>query len=158
MTITVLFDHPLITPLRAIADWIPLLARREMIVERFRTVRIQGLPPTIQGPTATFTRYADRYADQHADRHADADRYADQHADADDNEHRLPARPRRPPRRRPDCAMLDINDNENLFMTSSANDKVRANLINSSANYTIGLDLGHGELARLCLAGQRLAR
>ena len=53
--ISVLFDHPLITPLRAIADWIPLMARREMIVERFRTVRIQGLPPNIQGPTATFT-------------------------------------------------------------------------------------------------------
>jgi len=55
VTIAVLFDHPLITPLRAIADWVPLLARRDMIVERFRTVRIQGLPPTIQGPTATFT-------------------------------------------------------------------------------------------------------
>src|SRR5512139_3788077 len=53
--ITVLFDHPLITPLRAIADWVPLLARREMIVEKYRTVRIQGLPPTIMGPTPTFT-------------------------------------------------------------------------------------------------------
>jgi len=35
--------------------------------------------------------------------------------------------------------MLDYNENENLFMTSDADDKVTANLINSSANYTIGL-------------------
>ena len=35
--------------------------------------------------------------------------------------------------------MLDIDNNENLFMTSSANDKVQAYLINSSPNYTIGL-------------------
>ena len=55
VTIVVLFDHPLITPLRAIADWIPLLSRREMINEVYRTVRIQGLPPTIVGPTPTKT-------------------------------------------------------------------------------------------------------
>ena len=58
VAITVLFDHPLITPLRAIADWVPLVARREMIVEKYRTVRIQGLPPTIMGPTATNTSTA----------------------------------------------------------------------------------------------------
>jgi hypothetical protein len=45
--IAVLFDHPLITPLRAVADWVPLIARREMIVEQYRTVRVQGLPPTL---------------------------------------------------------------------------------------------------------------
>jgi hypothetical protein len=32
VTIAVLFDHPVITPLRAVIDWIPLLARRETIV------------------------------------------------------------------------------------------------------------------------------
>jgi hypothetical protein len=32
VTIVVLFNHPVITPLRAVIDWIPLLARRETIV------------------------------------------------------------------------------------------------------------------------------
>jgi hypothetical protein len=32
VTIAILFNHPFITPLRAIIDWIPLLARRETIV------------------------------------------------------------------------------------------------------------------------------
>jgi hypothetical protein len=32
VTIAVLFNHPVITPLRAVIDWIPLLARRETIV------------------------------------------------------------------------------------------------------------------------------
>jgi hypothetical protein len=31
--IAILFNHPVITPLRAVIDWIPLLARRETIVE-----------------------------------------------------------------------------------------------------------------------------
>lgn len=30
------FDHPLITPVRAIAEWVPLLSRREMIIENYR--------------------------------------------------------------------------------------------------------------------------
>jgi hypothetical protein len=33
VTIAILFNHPVITPLRAVIDWIPLLARRETIVE-----------------------------------------------------------------------------------------------------------------------------
>ena len=35
--------------------------------------------------------------------------------------------------------MLEFDNNENLFMTSSANDKVQAYLINRSPNYTIDL-------------------
>ncbi|HLF25476.1 MAG TPA: TadE/TadG family type IV pilus assembly protein [Anaerolineae bacterium] len=47
------FDHPLITPLRAIADWLPLTARREMVVEKFRAVRLAGVPPTVSVPSPT---------------------------------------------------------------------------------------------------------
>lgn len=47
------FDHPLITPLRVIADWVPLVAQREMVVERFRAVRIAGVPPTVIVPSPT---------------------------------------------------------------------------------------------------------
>jgi hypothetical protein len=47
------FDHPLITPLRVIADWVPLIAQREMVVERFRAVRIAGVPPTVIVPSPT---------------------------------------------------------------------------------------------------------
>ena len=49
------FDHPLITPLRAIADWVPLTARHEMVVENFRAVRIAGVPPTVIVPSPTPT-------------------------------------------------------------------------------------------------------
>jgi hypothetical protein len=41
------FDHPLITPLRAIADWVPLLSQRQMVNEEYRRVRLQGLPPPL---------------------------------------------------------------------------------------------------------------
>ncbi len=54
--IVAVFDHPLITPLRAIADWIPLISIREMVNESFRTVRLRNLPPTIRLPTATPTQ------------------------------------------------------------------------------------------------------
>ncbi|MER3469176.1 MAG: hypothetical protein C4314_04300, partial [Thermoflexus sp.] len=56
VVILVRFNHPIITPLlRPIAPWIPLVARREVINERFRTVRIRELPPTLSLPTRTPT-------------------------------------------------------------------------------------------------------
>ncbi len=138
VTIAVLFDHPLITPLRAIADWIPLLARREMIVEKFRTVRIQGLPPTIQGPTATFTNTpTDTPTRTPTDTPTPTNTPTNTPTPTITNTPTRTATPTATPT--PSCDMLDINHNENLFMSSSANDKVTANLINSSSNYTIGL-------------------
>jgi hypothetical protein len=138
VTIAVLFDHPLITPLRAITDWIPLLARREMIVERFRTVRIQGLPPTITGPTATFTDTpTDTPTSTPTDTPTPTNTPTHTPTPTTTNTPTRTATPTNTPT--PSCAMLDITDNENLFISSSANDKVTANLINSSSNYTIGL-------------------
>jgi hypothetical protein len=144
VTIVVLFDHPLITPLRAIAEWVPLIARREMIVEKYRTVRIQGLPPTIMGPTATFT-------------HTPTDTPTSSPTNTPTPTFTLTPTntptntPTRTPTRTPtstttptntptpSCEMLGYDEDENLFMTSSANDKVSAYLINTSSNYTIGL-------------------
>ena len=138
VTITVLFDHPLITPLRAIADWIPLLARREMIVEKYRTVRIQGLPPTIMGPTATFTDTpTNTPTSTPTDTPTPTNTPTNTPTRTPTNTATRTATPTNTPT--PSCDMLDIDNNENLFMTSSANDKVQAYLINSSANYTIGL-------------------
>jgi hypothetical protein len=56
VSVTVDFDHPLITPL--LSSWLPdlhLTARREGIVENFRTSRVVGLPATISVPTLTPT-------------------------------------------------------------------------------------------------------
>jgi Flp pilus assembly protein TadG len=67
ITINVLFNHPLITPIRGVAanagNWIRLSALRTMVVERFRTSRVFGLPPLValftptpsDTPTATIT-------------------------------------------------------------------------------------------------------
>ncbi len=55
LIVVVTFDHPLITPLRAIADWIPLTSRRQMINEKYRKVALQGLPPGLTGATLTPT-------------------------------------------------------------------------------------------------------
>ncbi len=49
------FDHPLITPLRAIAEWVPLLSRREMIIE---------VSPGPAGASATSNSVAQRYANE----------------------------------------------------------------------------------------------
>ena len=56
VSVTVDFDHPLISPLIS-SVWpnLHLTARREGIVERYRTARVVGLPATISGPTATPT-------------------------------------------------------------------------------------------------------
>ncbi len=54
VSVTVDFDHPLITPI--ISSWWPVMhlsAKREGIVENFRTARVVGLPATISGPTWT---------------------------------------------------------------------------------------------------------
>jgi len=54
VSVTVDFDHPLITPI--LSSWWPTLhlsAKREGIVENFRTARVVGLPATIAGPTWT---------------------------------------------------------------------------------------------------------
>ncbi|MDW8065957.1 MAG: pilus assembly protein [Anaerolineae bacterium] len=52
-------NHMVITPiLRQITPFIPLIARRDIINEEFRTVRLLGMPPTVVGgelPTATPT-------------------------------------------------------------------------------------------------------
>lgn len=61
VTINVLFNHPLITPIRGVAanvgNWIRLNALRTMVVERFRTSRVFGLPPLVAlfTPTPTDT-------------------------------------------------------------------------------------------------------
>ena len=54
VSVTVDFDHPLITP--GLSQLFPVLhlnAKREGIVEQFRTARVVGLPATISGPTWT---------------------------------------------------------------------------------------------------------
>jgi len=54
VSVTVDFDHPLITPI--LSNFWPVLhlnATREGIVEQFRTARIAGLPATISGPSLT---------------------------------------------------------------------------------------------------------
>jgi hypothetical protein len=56
VSVTVDFDHPLITPI--LNTWWPMLhlsARREGIVEQFRIARVVGLPSTLTGPTFTPT-------------------------------------------------------------------------------------------------------
>ncbi|HEX9978805.1 MAG TPA: TadE/TadG family type IV pilus assembly protein, partial [Acidimicrobiia bacterium] len=56
VSVTVDFDHPLITPI--LNAWWPMLhlsARREGIVEQFRIARVVGLPSTLSGPTFTPT-------------------------------------------------------------------------------------------------------
>jgi len=54
VSVTVDFDHPLITPI--LSSWWPTLhlsAKREGIVENFRTARVVGLPAPMLGPTWT---------------------------------------------------------------------------------------------------------
>ena len=56
VSVTVDFDHPLITPF--LSTWWPqmhLTSRREGIVEQFRVARVVGLPATISLPTFTPT-------------------------------------------------------------------------------------------------------
>jgi hypothetical protein len=56
VSVTVDFDHPLITPF--LTNWWPQLhlsAKREGIVEQFRVARVVGLPATIAVPTFTPT-------------------------------------------------------------------------------------------------------
>jgi hypothetical protein len=54
VVVAVSFNHPLITPIRGIANnagnYIPLHSIREMVVERFRTARVIGLPPAFDIP------------------------------------------------------------------------------------------------------------
>ncbi|MFA9491354.1 MAG: TadE/TadG family type IV pilus assembly protein, partial [Anaerolineales bacterium] len=57
VSVTVDFEHPLITPI--VSSWWPnlhLSARREGIVEQFRVARVVGLPATISVPTFTPTQ------------------------------------------------------------------------------------------------------
>lgn len=59
LEVVVFFNHPLITPV-AIAEYIPLMARRVGINEAFRSTRAVNLPPNLTGPggtgpTSTFT-------------------------------------------------------------------------------------------------------
>lgn len=56
VSVTVDFDHPIISPfISTVWPNLHLTARREGIVERYRTARVVGLPATISGPTATPT-------------------------------------------------------------------------------------------------------
>jgi hypothetical protein len=139
VTISVLFDHPVITPLRAIADWIPLLARREMIVEKYRTVRIQGLPPTISGPTATFTDTpTNTPTSTPTDTPTPTNTPTNTPTPTPTNTPSITATPTSTPT--PDCRDLRANDNEQLFLGSGDDaDKVFGNLVNSSSIYTVGL-------------------
>ena len=53
------FDHPLITPMiSSIWPDLHLTAKREGIVEQFRTARVVGLPATAAGPSPTPTSTA----------------------------------------------------------------------------------------------------
>lgn len=59
LEVVVFFNHPLLTPI-AVADHIPLMARRVGINEAFRSTRAVNLPPNLDPPsqpgeTATFT-------------------------------------------------------------------------------------------------------
>ncbi len=56
VSVTIDFEHPLITPILS-SFWpqLHLVAKREGIVEQFRTARVVGLPATISGPTWTPT-------------------------------------------------------------------------------------------------------
>ncbi len=138
--IAVLFDHPVITPLRAIADWIPLLARREMIVERYRTVRIQGLPPTISGPTATWTHTPTETPTGTPSPTDTPTNTPTETPTLTPTDTPTPtASPTNTPT--PDCANLEYDENEPLFLgnTSSTRDKVIGDLINNSSVYTVGL-------------------
>ncbi len=59
VSVTVDFDHPLISPI--ISSWVPQLrlsARREGIVEQYRVSRVVGIPATISVPTFTATNTA----------------------------------------------------------------------------------------------------
>ncbi|MFQ5943580.1 MAG: TadE/TadG family type IV pilus assembly protein [Anaerolineales bacterium] len=56
VSVTIDFDHPVISPfISAVWPQLHLTARREGIVERYRTARVVGLPATISGPTPTPT-------------------------------------------------------------------------------------------------------
>ncbi len=56
VSVTIDFEHPLITPLiSSIWPQLHLVAKREGIIEQFRTARVIGLPATISAPTFTPT-------------------------------------------------------------------------------------------------------
>ncbi len=56
VSVTIDYDHPVISPfISSVWPQLHLTARREGIVERYRTARVVGLPATISGPTATPT-------------------------------------------------------------------------------------------------------
>jgi hypothetical protein len=56
VSVTIDFEHPLITPILS-SFWpqLHLVAKREGIIEQFRTARVVGLPATISGPSWTPT-------------------------------------------------------------------------------------------------------
>jgi hypothetical protein len=139
--IAVLFDHPLITPLRAITDWIPLMARREMIVERYRTVRIQGLPPTISGPTATYTLTpTDTPTGTPSPTDTPTNTPTNTPTRTPTNTPTSTASPTNTPT--PSCTNLEINQDEPLYLndsSSSTRDKVYGYLLNNSSNYIVEL-------------------
>jgi len=56
VSVTIDFDHPLISPfISTVWPNLHLTARREGIVEQYRTARVVGLPATLSGPTSTPT-------------------------------------------------------------------------------------------------------
>ena len=54
VVVALTFNHPLITPIRSIAsnaeNFVTLYSSREMVIERFRTARVIGLPPAFDIP------------------------------------------------------------------------------------------------------------
>jgi hypothetical protein len=56
VSVTIDFQHPLIAPLiSSVWPQLHLVAKREGIIEQFRTARVVGLPATIGAPTFTWT-------------------------------------------------------------------------------------------------------
>jgi hypothetical protein len=56
VSVTIDFEHPLIVPIiSSIWPQLHLVAKREGIIEQFRTARVVGLPATISAPTFTPT-------------------------------------------------------------------------------------------------------
>lgn len=135
VSITVLFDHPLITPLKAITEWIPLISRREMIVERYRTVRIQGLPPTISGPTPTWTPTStDTPTFTPTSTATPTDTPTPTNTPTPSPTPTDTTTPTSTPT--PDCSLLTTSVNQPLYLN---NDKVRVFLNNQSTVYTVTL-------------------
>ena len=125
------FDHPLITPLRAITDWVLLRSSREMINEQYRTVRLLRLPPPIALPTATFTETPTPTATSTPTETPTPSNTPTNTATATaTNTPTITPTPTNTPT--PDCALLDYQ--HPLYVNST---DLQVQLVNASPNYAI---------------------